>query len=207
MVFKGLKGLAGIQLVSFYGWIGVKGLDKENLSHYNISVRHEEKNMTIDLRKYFLGSSETLEYGIDLSGMELGGVKPFCAPVKVCIELKGSAASVELTGKAVYTMTMPCDRCFEVTTQERQTDFFHVLVRELSDEEDNDGQFVVVPDEQLDMDQLVTEDILLDLPSKFLCSPDCKGLCPICGKNLNQGDCGCERDSVDPRLAILKELL
>ena len=163
--------------------------------------------MTIDLRKYFLGGSETLEYGIDLSGMELGGVKPFCAPVKVCIELKGSAASVELTGKAVYTMTMPCDRCFEVTTQERQTDFFHVLVRELSDEEDNDGQFVVVPDEQLDMDQLVTEDILLDLPSKFLCSPDCKGLCPICGKNLNQGDCGCERDSVDPRLAILKELL
>ena len=43
--------------------------------------------MTIDLRKCFLGSSETLEYGIDLSGMELGGVKPFCAPVKVCIEL------------------------------------------------------------------------------------------------------------------------
>ena len=163
--------------------------------------------MTIDLRKYFLGNSETLEYGLDLSGLELGGVKPFCAPVKIHMELKGSAASVELTGKAVYTMTMPCDRCFEITTQERETDLFHVLVRELSDEEDNDGEFVVVPDEQLDLDQLLTEDILLDMPSKFLCSPDCKGLCPTCGKNLNQGDCGCERGSVDPRLAILKELL
>ena len=66
---------------------------------------------------------------------------------------------------------------------------------------------MVVPDDQLDLDQLLTEDILLDLPSKFLCSPDCKGLGPICGKNLNQGDCGCEKDTVDPRLAILKELL
>ena len=79
-------------------------------------------------------------------------------------------------------MTMPCDRCFKTTTQERETGFFHVLVRELSDEENDDGEFVVVPDETLDVDQLVTEDILLDLPSKFLCSPDCKGLCPAAAK-------------------------
>ena len=163
--------------------------------------------MTIDLRTYYLGSSDTLCETLDLSGMELGGVKPFCAPVEIQGELNGSADSVELRGKAVYQLTMPCDRCFELTTQERETEFFHILVRELSDEEDEDGEFVVVPDDQLDLDQLLTEDILLDLPSKFLCSPDCKGLCPICGKNLNQGDCGCEKDTVDPRLAILKELL
>ena len=82
-----------------------------------------------------------------------------------------------------------------------------MLVRELSDEENDDGEFVVVPDETLDVDQLVTEDILLDLPSKFLCSPNCRGLCPRCGKDLNEGDCGCEREDVDPRLAVLKELL
>lgn len=163
--------------------------------------------MTIDLRTYYLGSSDTLCETLDLSGMELGGVKPFCAPVEIQGELNGSADSVELRGKAVYQLTMPCDRCFEPTTQKRETEFFHILVRELSDEEDEDGEFVVVPDDQLDLDQLLTEDILLDLPSKFLCSPDCKGLCPICGKNLNQGDCGCEKDTVDPRLAILKELL
>ena len=81
------------------------------------------------------------------------------------------------------------------------------LVRALSDEEDDNGEFVVVPDDQLDLDQLLTEDILLDVPSKFLCSPGCKGLCPTCGKNLNQGPCGCERDTVDPRLAVLKDLL
>lgn len=161
--------------------------------------------MTIDLRKYFLGENGTVEYDLDLSGMELGGVKPFCAPVKVYGELKGSPASVELSGRAVFEMTMPCDRCFELTTQKREQPFFHILVRELSDEEDD--EFLLVPDEKLDLDHLVTEDILLELPSKFLCSPDCKGLCPQCGKNLNTGDCQCERDTVDPRLAILKELL
>ena len=163
--------------------------------------------MTIDLRKYYLGSSDELEWDLELSGMELGGVKPFCAPVKVRGQLKGSPDSVELSGTAVYTMTMPCDRCFELSTQERELSFFHVLVRALSDEEDDNGEFVVVPDDQLDLDQLLTEDILLDVPSKFLCSPGCKGLCPTCGKNLNQGPCGCERDTVDPRLAVLKDLL
>lgn len=188
-----------------------KILDNQCAVYYNISVRHEGERMTIDLRKYFRGEdlpgSGVLECQLDLSGMELGGVKPFCAPARVRAELKGSPGSVELRGKACYAMTMPCDRCFRTTTQERETGFFHVLVRELSDEENDDGEFVVVPDETLDVDQLVTEDILLDLPSKFLCSPDCKGLCPRCGKDLNEGDCGCEREDVDPRLAVLKELL
>ena len=103
--------------------------------------------MTIDLRKYYLGSSDELEWDLELSGMELGGVKPFCAPVKVRGQLKGSPDSVELSGTAVYTMTMPCDRCFELTTQERELSFFHVLVRALSDEEDDNGEFVVVPDD------------------------------------------------------------
>ena len=167
--------------------------------------------MTIDLRKYFRGEdlpgSGVLECQLDLSGMELGGVKPFCAPVKIQGELKGSADSVEFRGMAFYSLTMPCDRCFEVATQNREMEFFHVLVRALSDEEDDDGEFVVVPDDQLDADQLLTEDILLDVPSKFLCSPGCKGLCPVCGKNLNQGDCGCVQEQVDPRLAVLKDLL
>ena len=163
--------------------------------------------MTIDLRNYYTGSCKELAWELDLSGMELGGVKPFCAPVKIQGELKGSADSVEFRGTAFYSLTMPCDRCFEVATQNREMEFFHVLVRALSDEEDDDGEFVVVPDDQLDADQLLTEDILLDVPSIFLCSPGCKGLCPVCGKNLNQGDCGCVQEQVDPRLAVLKDLL
>jgi uncharacterized protein len=49
--------------------------------------------------------------------------------------------------------------------------------------------------------------VLLELPYKSLCREDCRGLCPLCGKNLNEGLCGCNRKSVDPRLAILGQLL
>lgn len=167
--------------------------------------------MTIDLREYFregdLPENGALHCEMDFSGLELGGVKPFCAPVQVRAQLKGSPGSVELSGVARYALTMPCDRCCKTVTQQRETGFFHVLVKELSDQENDDGEFVLVPDEKLDLTDLLTEDVLLDMPSKFLCSPDCKGLCPICGKDRNQGDCGCRADETDPRLAALKALL
>lgn len=162
--------------------------------------------MIVDLKNYFLEQSGVLEYEMDLSGLELDGVKPFCAPVKVRAAFHGFTGSVELSVDLLYTLEMPCDRCGETTRRECPRTFSHVLVRELSSEQDDDA-FVAVPEERLDLDELLREDILLDLPSKFLCSPDCKGLCPRCGKNLNEGPCGCDSREIDPRLEILKSLL
>mgnify|MGYP001091754997 FL=1 len=59
----------------------------------------------------------------------------------------------------------------------------------------------------LDLEELARTDILLELPTKVLCSEDCKGLCSQCGKNLNEGECSCEKKQIDPRLAILSQLL
>ena len=56
------------------------------------------------------------------------------------------------------------------------------------------------------LDEVVVTDLLLALPTKHLCREDCRGLCPHCGKNLNEGECGCRPD-VDPRLAVLEQLL
>ncbi|MBR3755030.1 MAG: DUF177 domain-containing protein, partial [Clostridia bacterium] len=55
-------------------------------------------------------------------------------------------------------------------------------------------------------DELVTEDILLGLPTRHLCKEDCKGVCQYCGKNLNHDSCSCSAP-LDPRLAVLKQLL
>ena len=83
--------------------------------------------------------------------------------------------------------------------------FTHVLVTELSNEDDD--SYLVVEDGLLDIEELVVSDILLALPSKFLCKTDCKGLCPVCGTNLNDSECSCEKKQFDPRLEALKELL
>ncbi|MFW5872616.1 MAG: YceD family protein, partial [bacterium] len=58
---------------------------------------------------------------------------------------------------------------------------------------------------EVDIRQILKSNIFLDLPIKPLCSEDCKGLCPQCGQNLNKGDCNCERDIIDPRLAKLEK--
>ncbi len=163
--------------------------------------------MTVDLKKYFEGQSDTVEYALDLSGLELDGVKPFCAPIKVQAGFRGLTGAAQLTLHLLYTVVMPCDRCGEETEREWEKEFSHILVRELQNDQEDDEEYILVPDERLDLDELIREDILLDMPSKFLCSPDCKGLCPTCGKNLNDGPCGCESDDIDPRLAILKSLL
>jgi uncharacterized protein len=58
---------------------------------------------------------------------------------------------------------------------------------------------------RLDIDLLVREQIELALPMKFICREDCRGLCPSCGLDLNEGSCGCKQDTTDPRLAVLRE--
>jgi uncharacterized protein len=68
-----------------------------------------------------------------------------------------------------------------------------------ADEELFDGKTI-------DVDPLVREQVLLALPMQASCRDDCKGLCGGCGKNLNEGQCGCAADRVDPRFAQLKNI-
>ena len=79
-------------------------------------------------------------------------------------------------------------------------------MRELENGEDAD-ELIPVPEEKLDLEGLVLEDVLLDMPGQFLCKEDCKGMCPQCGKNWNEGPCGCYKPETDPRLEVLRQLL
>lgn len=163
--------------------------------------------MLMDLKKFFLSDdlSDTVEYDLDLSQLDVSGVKPFPKPVKVRAVFQSFAGSVVLEAHLHYQMVMPCDRCCELTTREEIVRFSHVLVRELQEEEDD--AYLLVSEERLDLDELLSEDILLNMPSKFLCSESCRGLCPHCGANLNKEQCSCGQETIDPRLEVLKGLL
>jgi uncharacterized protein len=65
----------------------------------------------------------------------------------------------------------------------------------------------IVRGEEIDLSELVRQLIVIYTPPRSLCRPDCKGLCPQCGRDLNEGPCGCAREAVDKRLAPLKALL
>lgn len=59
----------------------------------------------------------------------------------------------------------------------------------------------------IDLNEVIWPGVLLELDTKFLCRPDCRGLCIHCGADLNEGSCGCKNDEIDPRLAGLADLL
>ena len=163
--------------------------------------------MLFELKSVFLnnGEEEELSYQLDISDIDIDGAFPFKAPVTVTATASNRASLVTLALNCRFDYQRSCDRCGEQCTVEQNMNFAHKLAQTLVDEGNDD--YIETPDFTIELDEVVISDILLSLPQKFLCSDDCRGLCPKCGKNLNLGDCGCDKREIDPRLAILKQLM
>ena len=159
--------------------------------------------MLLNLSGVFAGSeSLPFEYEIDLSDLEFSGCSSLKKPVKIKGAAKNRAGVVFIELTAEYTISAPCDRCAADIERKESLPLTCVVVQETEGEDTED--FVVAEDQKVDLDPLVRDDIVIRYPSKLLCSPDCKGLCPNCGKNLNEGDCDCAKEQTDPRLDALK---
>ena len=146
-----------------------------------------------------------LDESIDLSDIDFQGIYPFSRPVRVTGEIRSLAEVVSMHAVATVVFSGVCDRCAEPFERTLTIPMEHILVTSLGNA-DNDER-LLVENFRLDLTTLTVSDVLLALPSKQLCRQDCKGLCPQCGKNLNEGLCGCRVESGDPRLAVLKQLL
>ena len=87
-------------------------------------------------------------------------------------------------------------------------DFERTVVAEgtLSEEqlEEHFDEYAVLEKSMLNVDEPLREELILGFPMRLLCSEDCEGLCPKCGKPKREGDCGCPTREIDPRLAVLK---
>ncbi len=165
--------------------------------------------MFLECKQLFdiVGERIGIDYQLDLSEYQLFSGKPFHTSVIVKGFAENRAEIVSLNMDCSFTMQLDCDRCLNAFEREFHYCFSHTLVRELSAENDDMDDYIVVDGDQLDLDELVLSDILLSLPTKILCHEDCKGLCPVCGKDLNIGSCECKKKQVDPRLEKLGELL
>lgn len=162
--------------------------------------------MILDLEPIFNneGMVKEFDYEVDFSSQELSGFKPFTKPVKVTGKVGNKTGIVELEATADFALELNCDRCAKPITVPVKTEINHTLVTHLNDE--TNDELLLISDLRFDLDEVVTEDVFLNLPAKFLCKSDCKGMCFKCGKDLNSGSCSCEKD-IDPRLEALKQLL
>ncbi|MCI2112923.1 MAG: YceD family protein [Ruminococcus sp.] len=163
--------------------------------------------MLFELKSVFQneGEEKQVNYKLDIADIDIDGVFPFRTPIDVTATAKNRASLVSLTIRACFSYSRSCDRCSTDFTREMDMLFEHKLAQTLVD--DGNDDYIETPDFKLELDDIVISDILLSLPQKNLCKDDCKGLCQICGKNLNEGDCSCDKREIDPRLEMLKQFM
>jgi uncharacterized protein len=135
------------------------------------------------------------------------------APVSLTFDIFKQAQRFRLAGRVQTTLELACCRCLEAFTTPVDAPFDlryqpHTENRgegELEIEED-DLTTAFYEHDEIDLAQLMREQLYLSLPMKPLCREECRGLCPVCGTNLNRGACACSNVWEDPRLAALREL-
>ena len=77
----------------------------------------------------------------------------------------------------------------------------------MADEQEQDEERGFLEGYQLNVDSLISNEIITCWPMKILCKEDCKGLCSVCGQNLNEGTCDCEDTGLDPRMSVIQDIL
>lgn len=169
--------------------------------------------MIVDLTE-IEGLSRTYDFKIPVGELELDspGVR-LASDVEVHSEVIKHAVEVNANGSITAEAEIDCTRCLEPVRQKLAIDFATSFVdpehfasgrdHEISTRDlDTD----VLEGHRLDLAEIVREQIVLNLPEQFFCTPDCKGICPKCGANRNLIDCKCELNESDPRWDALKSL-
>ena len=112
---------------------------------------------------------------------------------------------VTVSGSVGFSIESPCSRCLKTVKLDLRPEVNLVLTpRDTAEGEDDDLNHATYVGEEVDIGDFLREQVAMSLPLKVVCSESCKGLCPDCGVNLNEKQCGCAGQKVDPRLEVLK---
>ena len=162
--------------------------------------------MLLNVQKIINAPGERMDFqfDLDLSHVDFGGRYPVQDPVVVTGDVRNVAGMLLLEFTGTTILKSVCDRCLKPFDEPKTIHCQFMLAEELGDE-DND-EILLLEDGCVDLDELARTMFILEMDTKTLCSEDCKGICPGCGVDLNQGTCTCKK-AVDPRLAVLAKLL
>ncbi|MBP2001167.1 uncharacterized protein J2Z69_002210 [Paenibacillus shirakamiensis] len=131
-------------------------------------------------------------------------ISPLTADLQLMFNSEGI---VDVTGNLSVELDMTCSRCLKPLKKQIRT-YFHESFKHLpkgEEVQDEENDIINVADDNVDLVPYVEQALLLNLPFAAVCKDDCKGLCSTCGADLNEQECGCDREVIDPRLAALKD--
>ena len=166
--------------------------------------------MILDIRPMLRGEVDKIALDFSITPELLADAEPN-GDAHVVGEITDRAGYMRLELTATVFYRAECARCLELVEGEFSVSLERTVATKetLSEKqlEENVDEYAVAEDGKLDLGDLIREEILLTFPTRILCSTDCEGLCPKCGKPKRLGDCGCPKKEIDPRLAVLKALL
>jgi uncharacterized protein len=126
-------------------------------------------------------------------------------------ELMGATHEIRVQGRVSVRVTADCDRCLEdaVFSVSQDFDLFYRPAPEAGEGPEKEldegaSEVAFYEGEGLDLKDILKEQVLLALPMQRVCREDCRGICPVCGENRNQSDCGCQVRPGDARWEALK---
>ena len=112
-----------------------------------------------------------------------------------------------IEGKADFVFSAGCDRCLKPVEESREICFTReVWAPDMAAEPSVYEEQPFMEGFQLNVEDLLISEIVTSWPMKILCKPDCKGICPTCGRDLNEGMCDCDNFVPDPRMAAIKDI-
>ena len=170
-------------------------------------IRQLEVVMQINLSELFTTEGMQKQYQIPIEMnvfQSPAGNYPIteCKPVELCI------THLEICGSLDLHLQIPCDRCLEPVDIHIQTEIEKDVDMNLSEGErvENLDEQPYISGHNLDVDVLVCDELIVNMPMKVLCSEDCKGICNRCGANLNHGTCDCDVTELDPRMSVIRDI-
>ena len=165
--------------------------------------------MLVDLSPIIkvMGEKIKLDAYVGFNNAEfLGETYTFNEPLKITGEIYNNGQSLTLDARATGKMQTECARCLKPI--EVDVDFeVRELLSRAEDGAREDEDIILFDGYEIELDEIVTDHLLMNISGRYLCKEDCAGLCPECGHNLNEGDCGCNREYIDPRWQALADIL
>ncbi|HBL84431.1 MAG: hypothetical protein A2Y17_04610 [Clostridiales bacterium GWF2_38_85] len=161
--------------------------------------------MKIDFNAMLCGEQRELTFSYAL---DIGGYTPDIASgnAKIIGNAFDHTGYIKLQIEFMLDMAVVCSKCAEEFNYKDNFKIEYSLCTALENPEENDD-YIVLDSGMLDLEELAETSIILNLPSRFICKKNCKGLCQKCGANLNNGRCDCPDKEIDPRLVKLIEYL
>lgn len=149
---------------------------------------------------------ETMEFSVKVSVPNLTGVGnrliELINPWELELQVTNLNQRFQVSGRLTGSYELSCDRCLEKVRLPLATELFDLFYPD-GDNRSPEEEGRTYTGDELDLTPTLLEALNLKLPMKNLCSLDCKGLCPVCGVNLNTKTCKCRKEAFDPRLAKL----